>query len=271
MKKRTIIALIIAGVFLVSGIICCGAAAGMVDFDFARLGTNASYEQRQYEVSAADVEAIFVDDRNNGIMILPSQDDKIRITYYENEKEGYRIEEKDGSLSIEYRDTRKWYEYIGISWSDMSRDMTIELPAGYSGTLKAETANGAISVSDVSAGELTVASSNGRITLENTVADEIHVKTSNGKIVTEEVGAKGKISLQTSNGAIVLGITEVGAGLTCKTSNGAIKGSVPGDLSDYSVTAQTSNGESNLPERYDGGEKTLQISTSNGAIQVEFR
>lgn len=294
MKRRTIITLIIAGVFFVSGIICCGVGASMVDFDFTRLGTVSSYEKKQYEVSAAEIASFSVTDRNNGIIILPSPDDKIRITYYENEKELYEIGEKDGTLSVEYRDMRKWYEYIGISWTVLSRDMIIELPADYSGAFTAESSNGKMSLSDMNftggdislqtsnapihvnnvtaAGDLTADTDNGTVTLSKTqVTGELQIRTKNGKVVTEGVGAQGNMSLKTSNGAVLLDITELGSGLSCQTKNGPIKGTVPGDMSDYSITAETSNGKSNLPERYTGGEKTLALHTSNGAIQVEFR
>lgn len=274
MKKGKITAIIIAGILLLSGLICCAVAVNMVQFDFTRLGTQKAYQKQQYEVSAAGIKEISVDDSNNEIVILPSSDDKIRITYYETEKETYLIQEKNGALSVAYSDTRKWYEHIEINWSFQSRKIEVELPESYGGALKTVTSNGSIRIENVSvAGALTAETSNGRVTLENvTTGSDLYIKTSNGGIVTSGVSAKGDILLKTSNGGISLDITEVGSKLECDTSNAAVKGTVPGDMTDYTIIADTSNAKSNLPERYEGkGEKRLIIDTSNGAIQVDFQ
>jgi hypothetical protein len=55
-----------------------------------------------------------------------------------------------------------------------------------------------------------------------------------------------------------------------QTSNNDVKGSITGNPADYSIITGTSNGKNNLPEKTDGGEKSIYINTSNGNIYIDF-
>ena len=133
-----------------------------------------------------------------------------------------------------------------------------------------DTSNGAIKISRVNAaGTLDCDSSNGRIVLSDARAETIIAKTSNASINLSNLTAIN-IKADTSSGSIDITGLEIGRELRLDTSNAGISGTLPGKISDYNITSLTSNGSNSLPDKLDGGDKTLIIKTSNGSIRLEF-
>lgn len=52
--------------------------------------------------------------------------------------------------------------------------------------------------------------------------------------------------------------------------NGSITGNVLGGWDDFSVSCEIKKGESNLPERKEGGEKSLTVNCNNGDIDIQI-
>ena len=52
--------------------------------------------------------------------------------------------------------------------------------------------------------------------------------------------------------------------------NGNISGTIIGSYDDFSIQSEIKKGESNLPDNKNGGEKTLNISSNNGDVNIEF-
>ncbi len=291
MKTKTTVFIISIGLLIIGFVICLGAmiAAG---FDDGMLNEGSGYEQREYVASADAFKSIKFDDSNKGINVVPSKDDKIRITYSDNDKNHYVISEMGETLSIEYSWKKRWYEYIGITWyfNFESDDVTISIPDAYAGNIDVLTSNGRIELHDIALpGELRADTSNSRIIADNVKGTDIHfitsngtvemrdvisenvidVKTSNSKIETDNIQGKD-IRLDTSNGHISLDRVKADS-LYFDTSNSRITGTVVGRMTDFKITSHTSNAHNNLPENFDeNGSKTLFADTSNGSIEVDF-
>ena len=54
------------------------------------------------------------------------------------------------------------------------------------------------------------------------------------------------------------------------TSNSSIKGNIDDSMSNYSIETSTSNGKSNLPNKFGTGNKKLTAHTFNGSINIVF-
>ena len=61
-----------------------------------------------------------------------------------------------------------------------------------------------------------------------------------------------------------------GACITLENKNGDITGTVVGSYDDYAISSTVKKGESSLPDRKDGGSRTLTAVNNNGDIQVAF-
>ena len=188
-------------------------------------------------------------------------------------------------------------------------EIEITLPQTFTGRLYAGTSNARISVEDVNfsqplvlttsnsritldevkcLGGLTATTSNARITLNDVHAASLHLNTSNGAVTLEDVIAVAEIEAATRNGAIDVNDTECGGTLrlntsnshveledvaapsiSIRTSNASVSGTVRGTREEYTITSTTSNGANRLGSSI-GGEKTLNVITSNGSITLGF-
>ena len=282
MKKGVKISCIAAGILLAVGILLCGITFAASGFDFSAMGTSPDYEKKIYETDGSGITAFTLQVPNRGIRVRPSEDEKIRIIYYEEEKEHYAIQENNGTLDIRYSNARRWYEYFFfVNFQDTS--VTIELPAQYKGALKLKgsnaavringitfsdevrinTSNGKIELSDIQAAAgLYGETSNASIRLNGIQAADIEMQSSNGDITAERITAERGAIFHTSNDEIVLRNVAAPEQVRCitsndeieffgvvsdhiylKTSNDDITGEVNGSFDDYRIISATSNGD----------------------------
>lgn len=134
--------------------------------------------------------------------------------------------------------------------------------------LKLTTSNGAINTAHCTADSLLLKTSNSAIKTEHCTANTINAVTANGKNTAEHITAD-VISLTSSNGAVSLGNTTAND-ITLKTSNAHVTAILPGSIADYRIESKTVNGKSSLPSHKAKGEKSLNVTTSNGKIDVVF-
>ena len=58
--------------------------------------------------------------------------------------------------------------------------------------------------------------------------------------------------------------------ISLTVKNGDISGTVKGSYDDFAIQSEIKKGESNLPDNKDGGEKTLNVSSNNGDVNITF-
>lgn len=136
-------------------------------------------------------------------------------------------------------------------------------------TLTATTSNSRIVLNDVNIHAARLVTTNGHIELEDVFArDVIEAVTGNSGITVRDTEAEGALHLTTSNARVELD-DAAAKEIVIRTSNGSVSGTVKGRAADYTVRSRTSNGSNKLGNR-DGGDRTLNVTTSNGSISVEF-
>ncbi|MGN1466878.1 MAG: DUF4097 family beta strand repeat-containing protein [Ruminococcus sp.] len=303
MKKFLIIGCIVLSVGLI--VFVCGFA--LSGWDIFAMETQSEFAEKTY-TSSEKISTIQLEDDNTRVELTESSDDKVHITYFENEKESYEIKE-DKTLLIKRTDSYKWYDYI-FNIRLRERYIEIKIPQSFGGnvilntgngkigvqnikvkSLSAHTSNGSIDFGFVQAGEdIKVITSNGSVNIQDTQAkgtvdiktsnasvtlgsssfENLSAKSSNGKIQLLNVKAENEIYAETSNGKIDIERISAEKSITLKTSNAGVTGTVLGTISDFTVTSHTSNGNNNLPENMPGGDKQLNVDTSNGKIDVSF-
>ncbi len=297
----------IGGIIFAAGLIIFFIGFAAARFDIAKISTKQKFVQKSYVCDNA-VNSITVDDKDIPVSIGISQDDKIHITYYENDKEHYQIS-NDGGLVVKKVMNMKWYDYVfNINFQEVV--LTVQIPQNYEGKIKLSTdngkitatgitvdnfnastsngsielrsvksandiklytSNGSITLNDVSAvGDINASSSNSGIQFRNVNGNTTEMKTSNGDISIQYVSVKSGVTAQTSNGSLRLEKVDTENLLNLQTSNGSISGSVLGKIADFSITSKTSNGSNNLPENMASGSKKLSAINSNGRIDIDF-
>ncbi|MEG1874597.1 MAG: DUF4097 family beta strand repeat-containing protein [Angelakisella sp.] len=206
-------------------------------FDIARLSTQPPYLEKQF-VSAAAVEQIRIDDSNMPLTFGVSPDSRVHVTYYENEKEFYQIQ--DGStLSFAKMTHWAWYDHF-FNFTLQETKMTILVPKNYRGSITAKTANGAIEVQELAAQELRLRTSNGQVNANSLrVGGLCSVESSNGQVTLSDLQAAGKLEVHSSNGAI-LGSGWSAQAMAISSTNGRIE--LENAAAQQSIAIDTSNG-----------------------------
>lgn len=131
------------------------------------------------------------------------------------------------------------------------------------------TTNARVVLSDVVAREASVHTTNGRIELHDVYAREgMSAGGTNGQIIAENLNTDQKLRLATTNGRVTLDNVS-GQDIDIRTSNGSVSGTVHGEREAFTIHSHTSNAGNNLMNR-EGGDRRLNIVTSNGAVNVSF-
>ena len=131
------------------------------------------------------------------------------------------------------------------------------------------TTNARVVLSDVVAREASVHTTNGRIELHDVYAREgMNAGGTNGQIIAENLNTDQKLRLATTNGRVTLDNVS-GQDIDIRTSNGSVSGTVHGEREAFTIHSHTSNAGNNLMNR-EGGDRKLNIVTSNGAVNVSF-
>jgi hypothetical protein len=260
-------------------------------------------------VEAPGVRHLVVEDQNAPIDLLPSKDENTRIEYKETRFIRYEIAREGDTLRVIMHDSRKWYNFIGFqdsgrrllvfvpeSLTDASlgtsnASITVEASRGFasldlkssngklsltgatlSGPSRFETSNSGITLKDaVFQGHLTLETSNGELSLEDVRLNTADIRTSNSRISLKDVDAEGSLDAATTNGGIYPSRLSTRAGrLTLSASNGPVEGIINAPRNLFAITSTTSNADNNLPTSWPGGPAGLDVSTSNGRINIEF-
>ncbi|MBP0990884.1 MAG: DUF4097 family beta strand repeat protein [Oscillospiraceae bacterium] len=223
MKKWLIAAAILLGVGLIIGFV----SLVLLDYDFTKLNT-INYETKTYEL-ADDPTDIVINTSTDNIKFVHSEDGKCKVVCLYSEKMYNKIDEKDGTLTIEHVDERKWYENFGIFGKTGS--LTVYLPSDKYGTLTIKTSTGNVTIPegfefenvfvqgstcDVSCkssvkDQIKIEQSTGDVELYGLSAEKIYITTSTGDIKAESVNVSGSFAAHVSTGKVVL------TGLRCET------------------------------------------------------
>lgn len=134
----------IAAVLVFVGLALFLAVMKINKFDFNRLSTMKS-ETSTHTVKD-EFDNIEIDVDSSSVTFVPSSDEVCKVVCEEPERMKHKVDVKNGTLKIKCIDNRKWYDYIGIGFTDYS--VTVYLPEDKYNNLEIETAVGDVEVPD---------------------------------------------------------------------------------------------------------------------------
>lgn len=194
--------------------------------------SSGSFEEKSY-MPDRPIKEINLDVRDREIEVSLSHDEQVHIKYFENSKEYYDISvSNENVLTMASADNKEWTDYIGVKPTAENRKISLQIP--------------------------------------NVLLDTIIISTTNEDITVSELAVAGSISLSSNNGNITFGNLDVGNALNLTVKNGDISGRVIGSYDDFAIQSAIKKGESNLPDRKEGGSKTLNVSCNNGDVSIDF-
>ena len=205
----------------------------LVSFVFILSGCSSSesFEEKSYTPDVQIV-GINLDVEDREIKVSLSEDEQVHIQYSENSKEYYDISVSDENvLTMTSASNKSWTDYIGFKPAAEDRKISLQIPNGL---------------------------------LEN-----LTLSTTNEDITLSALAVTGSINISSNGGSISFENLDVGSALSLTVKNGDISGTVVGSYDDFAIQTEIKKGESNLPDNKDSGEKTLNVSSNNGDVNIE--
>ncbi|MCI9575871.1 MAG: DUF4097 domain-containing protein [Clostridiales bacterium] len=193
--------------------------------------TSGEIKAEQYSVPASDISEINISVRDRSIILTSSEDDQIHLFYSQNEKEFYQIGVENQILTMQASSDKGVLDYIGDSSANM-REIKLQIP--------------------------------------DSITCNLAITTTNNNVVLPKMTLNGNISLDVNNGDISLNQFLGEGNITLHTKNGNITGTLTGSAEDFTIQSEARKGNSSLPESQAGGNKTLNVTTNNGDIDLSF-
>lgn len=193
--------------------------------------SDEDFTAQQY-VAEGEVVSLSVDVSDRAVKLMPSEDGKLRIDYYESEKTSYDISlSEEGALSVTLDLDQSWTDFVGVQPAAEYRTVCVYLPQ-----------------------ELT----------------DVSVSTTNEAISATGTIAAQNVSMSVNGGDLSFGKIAAEKSVTLNAKNGNITGTILGSYDDYAIACNVKKGESSLPENKTGGSKTLSVDCNNGDVAVEI-
>ena len=251
MNGKTKILLIVAGSLALVGsvIFCCVLMA--VNWDFTKLSTS-HLVTNTYDITG-DIENISISVTTADVAIVHTEDGKCRVVCLEWDNEKHEVASVDGNLSVSYKDTRKWYEHIGITHGQSK--ITVFLPKGAYGNLVVSSHTGDVEIAkDKIFDGISVSGSTCDVRNEASATGAIKIKVSTGDVYMENISA-GWLDVAVSTGEIKVSNINCNGEIVSKVSTGK----------SYFTNANCTN----LNSAGSTGEITLTNVVASGKISIE--
>ena len=256
MKVKLIITIVVAAALIFIGIAVAACGFAMSGFDIKKLTTDP--EVTNYVTPEEDFDSIIINATTADLKILPSTDGKCKIDLVERKNLYFMPSVENGILTINEIDDRKWYEYIGISWGNMS--ITLYLPKEQYDSLTVELTTGRAQIdSGLEFGKVDVKASTGSVKCEAKVTESLSIKCTTGLIYASGATVD-TIRLKASTGSIELCNSSC-KGLEIEATTGSIKLSEVSGTGDFDIEATT--GKINLSDVVTEGDLTIEADTGD--------
>lgn len=269
MKASTRWLLVIAASLCGIGVLLCGISLALSGFDFFKATSAIDYKEKAMSYDAALFDSIQLSAEDQKIVIRPSSDGQVHISYWESDNDIYEVSTEGGVLDFRHKTKTKWYDSFFYGWfSGLTKQMTqgiqVSLPGDYAGRLSASDRNAALDMDGFSSlAGCSLSTTNGSIRANNVTAWEWTAKTTNSSIHASRVSA-GRVEAASTNGRISLEEVRSAGELTVKTTNAGISfDRVEADV----VSAATSNGSVNLGEITAAA--SLRAGTTNSSVKAD--
>lgn len=189
--------LIVAASLIALGLIIFAVVMTAYGWDFTKLST-VQYVTNTYEVGESfrhiSIETITAD-----IVLAPSPDGMCKVVCNEEEKLLHSVSVKDDTLTVNVKDDKAWYEYIGIHFGQPK--ITVYLPGDVYGNLSVKATTGDVDISkDFQFGSVDVSVTTGDIQAENLAAASLDLAVTTGDVSLRNVTCEAGVKIEVSTG-----------------------------------------------------------------------
>ena len=275
MKVEEKVWLIIASALVLCGLMAFVILMSINGWDFTKLSTE-KMQTKEYTLSQ-NFNDVSIDTKAVDITFVKADDGIVKVVCYEKVNMAHTVTAQDGVLTVTMVNTKKWYQYIGISFHTPT--LTVYLPESQYTHLKIKNSTGAVEIpQDFSFESIDVTLSTGKVNTFATTTGQTKIKTTTGSVCVKNanVGAldivvsTGKVTVENVNalGQVNVGVSTGGTfinALSCQTfiSNGSTGNiSLEGVIATQLVDIKRSTGDVKFT-LCDGGQITVKTDTGS--------
>lgn len=260
MSKITKMWLIAAASLILIGVIIFGGVMTVLKWDLSKLST-VKYETTEHKISES-YKNISINTDVANIVFVPSESGESTVICHESVKAKHSVTVADATLVIEVKDTRKWYEYIGINFG--SPKITVYLPRDEYGKLSVTSDTGNMEIpKDFNFESIDILTTTGIVKNSASASEGVNIKTTTGSIKIDGISAKS-LDLSATTGSVCVFDVKINGGIKVKVSTGEA------ELTDVTCEAITSDGNTgNVLLKNVIALKKIDIKRSTGKITFD--
>jgi len=261
-------------------------------FPFGANAIASSFARREASFEKENVKIVRVSCKVLNVEVLSSEREKIQITWDESASWSVSVQQRGDCLQINEQSIWGLHNIQDFFTLHQRKDLRIELPNDYCGTLILENETGGISVSNLETdGRIEIKTTIGHIKGRNLKTTSFSATGTNGRCQLKDIESAEYVSITGNVGQVILDSIRAakidvglsGSGLVeCKkifaenaitiiSSTGAITCGIDDEAANYTAHCRSVHGRCSLPEVSGNGPKLLRISTSIGNIDVQFK
>lgn len=219
MKKSIWISMIVAAACILAGVACVvtGLALG---------GYNTLVEDSPYDGHTVggvhhiskDFDRIHIDVIAASVELVPSEDDKCRVTTLDSDYVEYTVDVVEDTLTVRATDTRKWYERL-FTPSVSGRSVKVALPREEYKSLTVETVSGRVSINVryTFSEDVTLTSTSGTIGTAAAIGGHLDLRSTSGDLCA--MGFLNTVTARSTSGKVTLGGKTVLGDCTAATAD----------------------------------------------------
>lgn len=168
---------------------------------------------------------------------------------------------KEASLAIVHKEKKQ--KLVSVNFVTKPTIVKVHVPQKNYDSLRIQSDNGTIDLSDMSAAFITMESDNGKINADNLAGNTVKAKVNNGRIHIKHITADS-VSINSDNGRIEL--EDIKGQLSAKANNGRID--LLAESLDYPIDITTNNGRINLQTANEPTNATIIAQVANGSSTI---
>lgn len=218
MKKTVWISLIVAAACILAGVACI--ATGLALGGYNTLLEDSPYDGNTVSGShqiSKDFDRIHIDVIAADVELIPSEDDKCRVTTKDSDYVEYTVDVTEDTLTVRATDTRKWYERL-FTPSVSGRSVKVALPREAYKSLTVETVSGDVNINVryTFSEDVTLTSTSGTIGTAAAIGGHLDLRSTSGDLYA--MGFLNTVTARSTSGKVTLGGKTVDGDCTATTA-----------------------------------------------------
>ena len=190
-----------------------------------------SYIESYQELEPSDVRSITIDTVNHKVIIRPSNDEKVRLSYYQRPENSNSLTNDSGVITLKIIEKAEDMDNLFYRSKRQIDTVTVYVPEDSAINITVRSSYGPVNVDEVQLGNLVLSSSTGNFTVSKLTSKELNMSSTAGFSHIED-SVCGKITVSSNSGEIIISNSDF-THLNASNVTGNIRAELVDSLENY--------------------------------------